>query len=145
MTRMHERRQEVAAKRDGERWILTSPGPGWFVPAVGPGDLVMPGHPIGDLEVLGRRLRLLAPNVHGLGQRGHDTPRAVGYGDVLLVLDTAVTAPGLDASATTAASATEAATGLVFRAPTSGRFYGRPAPDKPPFVSVGDELAPGPP
>ena len=28
-----------------------------------------------------------------------------------------------------------AATGLVFRAPTSGRFYVRPSPDKPPFWS----------
>jgi acetyl-CoA carboxylase biotin carboxyl carrier protein len=34
-------------------------------------------------------------------------------------------------------------TGLVFRAPTSGRFYTRSAPDKPPFVEVGTELAPG--
>ena len=38
---------------------------------------------------------------------------------------------------------TASATGLVFRAPTSGRFYGRPSPDKAPFVSIGDELAPG--
>ena len=31
----------------------------------------------------------------------------------------------------------------MFRAPTSGRFYGRPTPDKPPFVSVGIELVTG--
>jgi acetyl-CoA carboxylase biotin carboxyl carrier protein len=40
-------------------------------------------------------------------------------------------------------AAASAVTGLVFRAPTSGRFYGRAAPDKPPFVSAGEELAPG--
>jgi len=143
MTRMHERRLEVAAERDGERWILTSPGPGWFVPGADPGDLVIAGRPIGELEVLGRRVRLLAPSVHGINQPGHDTPRAVGHGDVLLVLDTAATAPGLGASPTAPSAAEAAATGLVFRAPTSGRFYGRPAPDKPPFVSAGDEISPG--
>jgi acetyl-CoA carboxylase biotin carboxyl carrier protein len=31
----------------------------------------------------------------------------------------------------------------VFRAPTSGRFYGRPAPDKPAFVGAGTQLAAG--
>jgi acetyl-CoA carboxylase biotin carboxyl carrier protein len=31
----------------------------------------------------------------------------------------------------------------VFRAPTSGRFYGRSTPDKPPFVQVGSELGTG--
>ncbi|HUS63967.1 MAG TPA: biotin/lipoyl-containing protein, partial [Kofleriaceae bacterium] len=33
--------------------------------------------------------------------------------------------------------------GLAVRAPSSGRYWGRPAPGKPPFVSVGDELQPG--
>jgi acetyl-CoA carboxylase biotin carboxyl carrier protein len=32
---------------------------------------------------------------------------------------------------------------MVFRAPTSGRFYGRSAPDKPPFVAPGAQLAHG--
>ena len=36
-----------------------------------------------------------------------------------------------------------AATGLVFRAPTSGRYYGRSSPDKPAFVTAGDELPAG--
>jgi acetyl-CoA carboxylase biotin carboxyl carrier protein len=31
----------------------------------------------------------------------------------------------------------------VFRAPTSGRFYGRSAPDKPPFVEPGTQLVHG--
>ena len=42
-----------------------------------------------------------------------------------------------------APGATTDALGLVFRAPTSGRFYGRSSPDKPPFVTAGDELAAG--
>jgi acetyl-CoA carboxylase biotin carboxyl carrier protein len=31
----------------------------------------------------------------------------------------------------------------VFRSPSAGRYYGRPSPDKPPFVSVGDEVHEG--
>jgi acetyl-CoA carboxylase biotin carboxyl carrier protein len=65
---------------------------------------------------------------------------AVGHGDLLLH----VVAGGTIASTHTDAHAdTHAATGLVFRAPTSGRFYGRPGPDKPAFVEVGTQLAPG--
>jgi acetyl-CoA carboxylase biotin carboxyl carrier protein len=33
--------------------------------------------------------------------------------------------------------------GHVFRAPTSGRYYGRPTPDKPAFLTVGAELRAG--
>jgi acetyl-CoA carboxylase biotin carboxyl carrier protein len=31
----------------------------------------------------------------------------------------------------------------VFKAPTSGRFYGRPGPDKPAFVTAGAEITTG--
>ena len=37
----------------------------------------------------------------------------------------------------------DAADGLVFAAPSSGRFYLRPGPDKPPFVRAGDTLTRG--
>ncbi|MCA9680070.1 MAG: hypothetical protein KC464_33875, partial [Myxococcales bacterium] len=39
--------------------------------------------------------------------------------------------------------AATAASGLAFVAPTSGRYYARPGPDKAPFVSVGDVLRDG--
>jgi acetyl-CoA carboxylase biotin carboxyl carrier protein len=42
-----------------------------------------------------------------------------------------------------AGSAETAAAGRAFRAPTSGRFYGRSAPDQPPFIAAGDTLTPG--
>jgi acetyl-CoA carboxylase biotin carboxyl carrier protein len=32
---------------------------------------------------------------------------------------------------------------LVFRSPMSGRYYARPAPDKAPFLEVGQEIAKG--
>jgi acetyl-CoA carboxylase biotin carboxyl carrier protein len=66
--------------------------------------------------------------------------RPVAYGDVLVHLSTDVALGALDAGASQAATATH---GLVFRAPTSGRFYGRPSPDKPAFVTVGAEIATG--
>jgi acetyl-CoA carboxylase biotin carboxyl carrier protein len=45
--------------------------------------------------------------------------------------------------ATATGHAKHADHGLVFRAPTSGRFYGRSTPDKSPFVAAGAELATG--
>lgn len=115
------------------------------------GAVIAPGDDLGEIEILGVLHRLEAP----AGARGVVVASAaegevrsarvpVGYGDRLLVLDpTALSgaaeeaddvapgAPGVDDQA------------LVFRAPMSGRYYGRPAPDKPPFVSVGDELRMG--
>jgi acetyl-CoA carboxylase biotin carboxyl carrier protein len=53
-------------------------------------------------------------------------------------------AAGGSASASSPAAATgDAALGLVFHAPTSGRFYGRPGADKPPFVAEGTQLTAG--
>jgi acetyl-CoA carboxylase biotin carboxyl carrier protein len=67
--------------------------------------------------------------------------RPVSYGDVLFRIATDVAIAG--ASAENSASAARSTDGLVFRAPTSGRFYGRPSPDKPAFVEAGRELATG--
>jgi acetyl-CoA carboxylase biotin carboxyl carrier protein len=127
--------------RDGTRWIVKSPQPGWYVPAIANGELVSGGRVIGELDVLGRRLRMTLPDVAGQASAVGDA-RAVGYGDVLLEIaqDTATT------TATTrddSAAPKPDARSLVFRAPTSGRFYARPSPDKPPYVAVGIELAPG--
>jgi len=141
MTRLHERVLEAVATRVGETWVLTSPAPGWFFPLITRGDLVVRGHAIGELEVLGRRTRVNAGDVGGVVQ-GDNIPRAVGFGDPLVVLDTAAQlATGVAGVA--GAQASPSTVGLVFRAPTSGRFYGRSSPEKPPFVSVGDELAQG--
>ena len=143
MTRLHERSLEVVATKDEQRWILTSPAPGWFFPLITQGDLVVRGSAIGDLEVLGRRTRLIAPDIHGIAQ-GDLAPRAVGHGDPLIVLDSAAQLAGIAGSAQGAGpDPAQTSNTLVFRAPTSGRFYGRPSPDKPSFVSVGDELAQG--
>jgi acetyl-CoA carboxylase biotin carboxyl carrier protein len=144
MTRVHAPSTTALATRAGDAWELKSPAPGQFYPAVGHGDLVLAGHAIGELDVLGRRIALVAPDVHGIATSAPDAfaPRAVGYGDLLFVVDASAQVAG---AAATGAAATAAASseGLVFRAPTSGRFYARPTPDKPAFVEVGAELAPG--
>ncbi len=142
MTRVHEPSIEVLAKQDGDRWVLRSPGPGWFLPAASL-SLVTQGSTIGELDVLGRRTRLVAPAVHGLASAEQLVPRTVGFGDVLLVLETATVASAVRESVAAAADRGATGAALVFRAPTSGRFYSRATPDKPVFVSVGDELGAG--
>ena len=129
MTRLHAPALEALARKDGERWIVTSPAPGWFFPSP-LGTVVTRGHEVGALEILGRRMQIIAPDVAGVIGNSPElgAARMVAYGDSLVVLES---------------DQATSASGLVFRAPTSGRFYGRPSPDKAPFVSVGDELARG--
>jgi acetyl-CoA carboxylase biotin carboxyl carrier protein len=132
---------------------LRAPAPGVFVPSIAVGDLVTAGGPIGELVVLGRATVLLAPHpsggvaATGIAVRlAGDGVCAVGYGDVVVALDPALSvAAGARGEATEAAPPNQSAAvdGLVFRAPTSGRFYGRSAPDKPPFVTEGAQLAQG--
>jgi acetyl-CoA carboxylase biotin carboxyl carrier protein len=122
---------------------LRAPAPGFFRILVAPDHLVAPGDVIGELEVLGRITRITAPRVRGLvklpaGPRLARRP--VAYGDVLVHLSADVALGAIDEASTQSATAAQ---GLVFRAPTSGRFYVRPSPDKPAFVTAGAELATG--
>jgi acetyl-CoA carboxylase biotin carboxyl carrier protein len=122
---------------------LRAPAPGYFRLLVASEHLIAPGDVIGELEVLGRLTRITAPRVRGLVKLPPGPPlarRPVAYGDVLVRVSAEV---ALGALAGDSPADTSTAHGLVFRAPTSGRFYGRPGPDKPAFVSAGAELAPG--
>jgi acetyl-CoA carboxylase biotin carboxyl carrier protein len=122
---------------------VRAPAPGWFHPRVAADHLVVQGDVIGELEVLGRTIRLIAPAVRGLVKLPPGPAvarRPVNYGDVLFTVATDVAIAGIAAAEI---AVERAAHGLVFRAPTSGRFYGRPSPDKPPFVQAGSELATG--
>jgi acetyl-CoA carboxylase biotin carboxyl carrier protein len=123
---------------------LMSPTVGWFQPALSPGDLVRGGDTIGWLHVLGVAVAVVAPSpAHGIVRiaAGIDRARvAVDCNHLLYVVDPEAR---LAATAVTAAEATAVTTGLVFAAPTSGRFYGRPGPDKPAFVEPGTLLAAG--
>jgi len=128
---------------------VRAPAPGWFRLALAADHLVAPGDIIGDLEILGRAVRLVAPPaLRGLVKLPPGPAvarRAVAYGDVLFRVATDVSLGAADAAGASASAAERdrAAHGLVFRAPTSGRFYGRPTPDKPAFVEAGTELSAG--
>ncbi|MDQ3366732.1 MAG: hypothetical protein M3680_15005 [Myxococcota bacterium] len=142
--RFHEK--TVTALARGEDPVeLTSPAPGRFRIGVRLGDTVRPGSILGELDVLGQLSRVIAPAtargaVIAICDPALARP-AVEYGAMLVRLDPHATAGAGEGIATT--SAPLGTTGLVFRAPTSGRFYGRAAPDKPAFVTAGDELATG--
>jgi len=129
---------------------LRAPRPGVFVPWIAQGDLVGPGAAIGELVVLGRATALIAPRTGepaaaGLALGLPLAVHAVGYGEVLVELDPSLQLAAAGATGAAAATTTGAAAidGLVFHAPTSGRFYGRSSPDKPPFVTEGTELTTG--
>lgn len=126
----------IALLHDDE---LRAPAPGYFRRTVAADHLVAPGDIIGELDVLGRITPIIAPKIRGLVVvTDTDARRAVGYGDLLF----RVVAGELGSVAAETETA-HAVAGLVFRAPTSGRYYSRSSPDKPPFVQVGTELAPG--
>ena len=138
----------LVAPRDGALIELRAPMPGIFVPSIAQGDLVAPGGVIGELVVLGRATLLVVPRAAGAGALGiavqlpSTASHPVGYGEVLVAVDPSrALSTGARSEPTAAAQASVA--GLVFRAPTSGRFYGRSAPDKPPFVTEGTQLTPG--
>ncbi|MDB4954467.1 MAG: biotin/lipoyl attachment protein [Myxococcales bacterium] len=120
---------------------VRAPAPGWFHRLVEHDHLVMPGDLIGELDVLGRVSPVRAPKIQGLVKLAdRAVRRAVSYGDLLFTVDADVALRGAPSEL---ADSSRATTGLVFRAPTSGRFYGRSTPDKPPFVQVGSELSTG--
>lgn len=130
----------LTAILDSDGTALRAPAPGWFHRRVAPDHLILEGDVIGELEILGRLHAVIAPRVRGLAKLPTlDLRRAVGYGDVLVRVEAA----GAIEATTPDAHAPAETSGLVFRAPTSGRFYGRAAPDKPPFVAPGAELATG--
>jgi acetyl-CoA carboxylase biotin carboxyl carrier protein len=144
--RLHAPELEALVERLSDPGVieLRAPRPGVFVPWIEHGDLVTPGAAIGALVVLGRTIAVVAPRAAratGIARKLATASRAVGYGDTLVALDTTLQPASLAAAPQPAVAPT--ALGLVFRAPTSGRFYGRSAPDKPPFVTEGTELVHG--
>jgi acetyl-CoA carboxylase biotin carboxyl carrier protein len=135
-------RVELIAHRDGARTTLAAPQPGVFHPDVRSNAWLGADDMLGTLEVLGRRIALVVPRTVAGAVQLEPHTRAVGYGDVLAVLDAAARTGRAD-DETAPVDTAKAIAGLVFRAPTSGRYYGRPTPDKPAFVSAGSELHAG--
>lgn len=132
-------------KTDDGRLAIQSPTVGLWREQPPIGSLVYGGAVIGRIEVLGELHVVHAPEgARGLvvaqGGDGARSRRPVGYGDLLLTLDPEVAAAARGEDTTSAA---HAETGLLFRAPSSGRFYARPAPDKAAFINAGETVTAG--
>jgi acetyl-CoA carboxylase biotin carboxyl carrier protein len=133
---------ELLAHRDGARTTLSAPQPGVFRPSVRSNAWLSAGDQLGTLDVLGREVALIVPRTIAGAVLLEPQARAVGYGDSLAILDAAARTGRAD-DETAPVDTARTIAGHVFRAPTSGRYYGRPTPDKPAFVAVGAELHAG--
>lgn len=138
--------EALAATRDDGMIEVRAPAVGWWRSPPPKGVVVQPGTAVGELEVLGVRHRLVAPaTARGMIVELPEGPRRgripAGYAEALMVLDPEAAGVVMEEGAAEAERAGEG--GLVFRAPSSGRFYSRPSPDKPAFVEVGDEIEVG--
>ncbi|MCY2961288.1 MAG: hypothetical protein NTY35_14090 [Planctomycetota bacterium] len=130
---------ELRVESVGARVRLLAPDVGFYTSALEPGGLVAGGTVVGVLTQLGVRRRLVVPDgvegrvVSEVPERAH---HPVGYGDLVIELEElrgatrGAGAPGAAASATADGR-------LVVRATTSGRFWHRPTPAEPAFVSPG--------
>lgn len=134
---------ELLAGREGERLVLRSPEVGTFTCALPAGALLAPGAAAGVLHSLARRFDLVVPpGVSGrvVNARPERVLAPVGYGTVLYELEALASGPAAERERAT----TGATPGvLLFRAPHSGRYWQRPAPNEAPFVSPGDVLENG--
>ncbi|NVB38486.1 hypothetical protein G6O69_11655 [Pseudenhygromyxa sp. WMMC2535] len=137
----------LAHKQEGGRTQLLAPCPGLWREMPEEGALVRAQGQIGWIEVLGVMHRLRAPaGASGVvgGSSGDDRARRpVEYGQALLCLDPEGLAGSSSASVEAGAEVGSDGGSLSFTAPSSGRFYRRPAPDKPNFVEVGQTISRG--
>ena len=134
--------------RDDGILEVRAPFPGFFRGGPGPGSLVPPNTLVGELELLGTLYEVCSDEqAHGLvvGEipAVRSARRAVEHGEALLLLDPSEAA--VHAAELEAERERDQHTGLVFSAPSSGRFYSRSSPDKPAFVTVGDVIEEGAP
>ncbi|HED65955.1 MAG TPA: hypothetical protein ENJ09_10425 [Planctomycetes bacterium] len=134
-----DRHVELLLSKEDGALRLRSPEVGLFTCALVRGSLVAPGARAGRILALGETITLVVPP-GAMGRIVVDRPervhQPVGYGDVIYELE-----PIGDVAADEAASEEqEQASDLVLRAPYSGRFWHRPAPSDPPFLSPGDPL-----
>jgi len=144
--RLFEPRLEALVRPTGDgRVELLAPAVGlWRGPPL-PGDVVVGGGPLGELEVLGVRHRVVVPaTAHGavVETRCNCARCPVGWGDLLVVIDPSVRAV-IELAADLPDPVPRPTGALMVRAPSSGRVYLSPGPGKPPFVRPGDRLVGG--
>ncbi len=125
--------------------VLKSPGVGYWrgVPKVG--TILTAGQEAGVLCTLGRDRALVVPKEGQgvvLATPSGTSGDAIAYGDTLLVLGEAGSMSEV-AEASEGANGSQSGGAMTFCSSSSGRFYVRPAPDKPAFVAVGDIVEAG--
>jgi acetyl-CoA carboxylase biotin carboxyl carrier protein len=139
---------ELLSSREGDRMLLRSPDVGWFTDAQPTGVVLSAGQRAGELLALGRAHALIVPaGVRGVvrSQAPERVRMPVGYGDVLYELAPLEASGAATERASKAKPAAKRESALVVRSPQSGRYYRRPAPGAPEFVSIGAEIEDGTP
>ena len=125
---------------DSEALEIVSPNVGIFSAACRVGDWLVPRGVVGNLSILGRRypLRLTSETIGQVVSHAPNGP--VEFGQVLVTFQPreGVSAPERKGERSPASD-----TALVFRAPSAGRIYLRPAPDSEPFVASGTVVREG--
>lgn len=91
---------------------------------------------------------LVEASCQSIGHRRIKNPRIWSLHDLRVLTEAArprAAAPdvGPAPSSTPARKAPATPGAIAIRAPSSGRFWARPSPDKPPFVTVGDTISTG--
>ena len=133
----------LVERRDDGKIALLSPTPAIYRGGLKKGALIGGGMRAGELIVLGRGRAAIVPE--GISGRVVElidaaaAEPACAYGERLIVIDPSIL--GEESASDEREGAAEE--GLVLRAKMGGRFYKKPAPDKPDFVSEGDEISLG--
>lgn len=122
---------------------LLSPETGLYAQAPAKGAVLAPGQACGVVLRLGEARTLVVPEgVLGVvvGEPPRRLRQPVGHGDPLFELEPVAAGGAGRAASAQAAAANDL---LVVKAPSSGRFWHRPAPGEPVFVQEGQRLAEG--
>ncbi len=135
----------LAREADGSVRIL-SPAVGWWIDPPPPGALLGPGSPLGRLECLGRRYRLVVPPGaagRAAGAAAGSRIIAVEFRETLVRLTPL--GPGAldlgDEAALGRPADAHLPSGLrALVSPSDGVFYGAPSPGAEPYVRVGQRV-----
>ncbi|MCA8925394.1 MAG: propionyl-CoA carboxylase [Planctomycetes bacterium] len=133
--------REATVIREGEVLSLGAPAVGEWRRPVAEGTWVRAGQTLGWIEQAGAAIAVLVPQGVVGAVRAPRRAGPVGYDQPLLELEEGPAALHAEPAAPEQLSAGE----LVVRAPQVGRFYHRAAPERPAYVSAGDEVGPGAP
>ena len=120
-----------------EKERVLSPEVGIWQPLLSVGARVAPGQALGRIRCLGSQFEIVSP-ITGEVVDIKKSEVSLQFGEALATVAKAKTDEEQSKQEKTRGKAT-----IVFAAPTSGRFYIRPAPDKPEFVTAGSEIKKG--